>query len=92
MTIQSRTREQWCWRPPRHPPRIFRLRSSQAHVRAGVTAVLRVKLNAVQLQAVRKSLRAGKRVRIRLIVLATDVEGNRTNAIPAITLTRRNLR
>jgi hypothetical protein len=71
--------------------RIFRLTSTKVLTPVGVTSRARVTLNGIQLAAVRRSLRAGKRVRVLLTVVATDTAGNSTVRIPWITLVRRNL-
>ena len=72
--------------------RIFNLTSSPVDSPAGATSRPRVKLNGVQLAAVRAALRAGQKVRITGVVTATDTDGNRGAGVPVgVTLTRRNL-
>jgi hypothetical protein len=57
--------------------RVFRLRSASAQLSRGQIATLKLRLSRRALTAARKALKAGRRVRARIAVVAVDAAGNR---------------
>jgi len=69
--------------------RVFRLRSASARLSAGQRATLRLRLGRRALSAARKALKAGRRVRARITVVAVDAAGNRKVKRVSVRLRRR---
>jgi hypothetical protein len=71
--------------------RTFTLTARPVRLAAGVRGLVQVRLNAVQLRAVRQSLRAGRNVRVFTTMTGTDLAGNRAVRLPSFFLTPAHL-
>lgn len=70
--------------------KLYAITSKTISSGANVTSQVRLTLSARQLLAVRNSLKAGRRVKITITVIGTDLSGNTSNALRTLTLNKKS--